>query len=184
MPEMNAHIAILSFVLKTCLTTLLLLFVASTVHSQKHSISSLKEAVEQNDHVLIAKHVRKGVPVDFYVHPGSNSNIPYYVQLLIEEKYEIVDIFIRNGLDINKEFDNTTGLIYASSKGYLDMAFYLLDHGAEINAKNLINWQSLHFAAKSGYVELVKKLIKKGADINSMASTTEGSYTPLMLAAA
>jgi len=57
-------------------------------------------------------------------------------------------------------------LFLAAGEGKLDVVRYLLDEGADVNARE--NWGStpLIEAAYSGHADVIKELLLRGADIN------------------
>jgi hypothetical protein len=57
-----------------------------------------------------------------------------------------------------------TPLHVAAAYGHLDTAEFLINHGADINAKNEDGWTPLHVAVFNGHLALVKLLLEKGAD--------------------
>ncbi|MCK5342252.1 MAG: ankyrin repeat domain-containing protein, partial [Candidatus Heimdallarchaeota archaeon] len=60
-----------------------------------------------------------------------------------------------------------------------ELAGYLLEKGADINAKEGNGWSALMFASMGGQTECVKMLIMAGADVNCRTSEDE---TPLQRA--
>lgn len=66
--------------------------------------------------------------------------------------------------------------IYA---GHPALAKLLIDSGADIKIKAVLDWTALMFAAMRGDVESVKNLIDARADVNS--KTTDGE-TPFQIA--
>jgi ankyrin repeat protein len=60
----------------------------------------------------------------------------------------------------------TTALHAASFNNAFAVAELLVDHGAEVNAKNESDRTSLHAAAMVGATELVKLLLAHGAEVN------------------
>ena len=74
------------------------------------------------------------------------------------------------GANINAKDNVSTVLHYAAWGGNLDVVKYLVDKGADINAKTgaLLGMTTvLHAAALGGNPEVVKFLVDKGADINA-----------------
>ena len=57
-------------------------------------------------------------------------------------------------------------LFWMSSHGYTRMVRFLLDKGANVEVKNIIDRTPLHNAAKKGYSDIVNLLIERGADVN------------------
>ncbi len=58
-----------------------------------------------------------------------------------------------------------TPLHYAAEKGYADIADYLIEKGADMNAKNARGSKPIHIASSTGQLDVVKILVKRGADI-------------------
>ncbi|PJZ69582.1 hypothetical protein CH373_08695 [Leptospira perolatii] len=81
--------------------------------------------------------------------------------------------------------DGWTPLHLASHFGRTELVRYLLEKGANIQAKSRSKFSygnsPLHAAVASGKEETVKLLLEKGADPNF--SQEEGGYTPLHIAA-
>ncbi len=83
-----------------------------------------------------------------------------------------------------------TAIMWAAFRGRKELVRLLIDHGAEINAKDdwkgnmtrpdgTEGWTPLIFAADSDHEEVVKILIEKGADVNVK---TKSGITALILA--
>lgn len=71
-------------------------------------------------------------------------------------------------------------LVLAAGEGHQKIVDVLLEHGADMNAKNNGGVTALMSAAGGGHLEIVKTLIKHGADMNARA---EHDWTALMYAA-
>lgn len=56
---------------------------------------------------------------------------------------------------------------------------YLVEHGAEVHAKNHNGDTALHLASSSGHIEVVKILVEEGADVHAK---DKGGRTVLHLA--
>lgn len=80
----------------------------------------------------------------------------------------------------SKDKDGYTPLHRACYNNHVDIADFLLQHGANIHAQTNDLWQPLHSACMWNNAECVAKLLEHGADINA---TSEGGQTPLHLAA-
>lgn len=79
---------------------------------------------------------------------------------VIVEKYP-------GGVDLeNHGSYGDTPLMRAAMMGHMEMARFLLERGANINAVNSYGTTALILAAAEGHSEMVKFLVQKGADIN------------------
>jgi hypothetical protein len=75
--------------------------------------------------------------------------------------------------------DNVTPLHLASRNGHVEVAWFLLQHGADSTAKNKGGETPLHLAALRGQAEVAFMLIRHGADVTVQNNVGE---TPLHLA--
>ncbi len=71
-------------------------------------------------------------------------------------------------------------LSLAAGEGKLDTVRYLLDEGANVNARELKGHTALAEAAYYGRVDVVKELLLHGADINAVSS--EGTALDIAVA--
>lgn len=62
---------------------------------------------------------------------------------------------------------NVTPLHYAAFYGRTEIVSYLIEHGADIEARANENKTPLHYAASLDHIETIHCLVDKGADINS-----------------
>jgi ankyrin repeat protein len=96
-----------------------------------------------------------------------------------EEDQEIQRIqqMIQNSPDlINARVDGGTPLTKTATNGWIKVATYLIDHGADVNA----DWNgALYGAAKAGNRAMVELLLSRGADVNPKGYTGQ---TPLHIA--
>ncbi|KAK4873106.1 hypothetical protein RN001_015135 [Aquatica leii] len=76
--------------------------------------------------------------------------------------------------------DGYTPLHRACYSNHCDVVSYLLENGANVSAKTLMQWQPLHSACQWNNVNCALRLIQYGADVNAV---TEGGQTPLHIAA-
>ena len=92
----------------------------------------------------------------------------------------MVKILLENKADVNMQIQGFTPLMLATQEGLLDIAAMLIEHGADINAKNNDHGlTALMIAARDGHIAIIELLISKGVDIS--AQTKMGS-TALMMA--
>ena len=80
----------------------------------------------------------------------------------------LIENFIQKGADINygSTSDGLTSLHYAISCGADDMARFLIEKGANVNALAEDGTSPLILAAKKDSVFMAKFLLEKGADVN------------------
>ncbi|SPO05222.1 uncharacterized protein DNG_07909 [Cephalotrichum gorgonifer] len=78
-----------------------------------------------------------------------------------------------------KDSYGRTPLFWAATRGHRDVAELLLDHGANINAKDRGKMTALHIAVTGGHKDVVSLLLDRSARIEEKASYGE---TPLMRA--
>ena len=86
-----------------------------------------------------------------------------------------------NGVDINagdSEF-GVTALSWAALLDNTEIAKFLIEKGADVNAKSRDGSTPLHSAAFLGHTEIAELLIQKGADVNPKNYRSE---TPLDVA--
>ena len=91
---------------------------------------------------------------------------------------------------IIKEFLNCHGelALYEDSLpmvafwGHLEIVKMLLEHGADVNIRNMDNKGDtpLHYAALNGHLEVVKELLKYGADINAQSDDGQTAIHKLL----
>ena len=82
----------------------------------------------------------------------------------IDGDLEMVKTLVeKNKADINKSGWNP--LMYACSKGQLEVVKYLVQHGAEVNTTSPNGSTPLMMAAMSGNEYVVKYLLDQGADL-------------------
>lgn len=97
---------------------------------------------------------------------------------------EIVKYLVENGADIenmnniygNTALMRTADTMYVESEICIEIAQYLLEKGANINAKTRNGWTALMYASCKGHFDMVKFLVENGADINAI---TDNGYTAL-----
>jgi ankyrin repeat protein len=95
---------------------------------------------------------------------------------------EAVRLLIEKGADVNTASQNemrVTPLHSAVAHRHLQIARLLLEHDANVNARQADDFTALHAAAQNGQLEMVKLLLEFGAETE--ARTRHGE-TPLGLA--
>jgi ankyrin repeat protein len=92
-----------------------------------------------------------------------------------------VSRLLRAGADVNAKhgFLTLTPLLWACYHDHEQVVQVLLEHGADIEAKDSQDWTPLHYACYKGRVAVVNELLSRGA--NNEAMNNRGS-TPLHIA--
>jgi len=90
--------------------------------------------------------------------------------------------FLGAGADVNprdKDGDDQTPLHWACRKGHSAIVRLLLDHGADMNARNGLHNTPLDLACETdGHLDIARMLIEAGADVDAKNSAANGK-TPL-----
>lgn len=86
-----------------------------------------------------------------------------------------------DALNVTEEPDETTPLHVAVYNGHLEIATYLIDAGAHLDASKANGSRPLHGAAFYGHPDCVRLLIESGAEVDIV---NEGGFTPLLSGAA
>lgn len=101
----------------------------------------------------------------------------------LEGRLSVVQGAIEDGAEVDAAdpVQKQTPLILAAFNGHTETVKYLLDQGAEIEARDSEGKTALIHACTGPFLETVKLLLDSGAEINARDSTE--AYTPLMMAA-
>jgi len=90
-----------------------------------------------------------------------------------------VKTLLSQGVDINvKDDGGLTPLHHAIKEGHMELARFLIDHGADLEAKERKwDYTPLLYAVQFGNTEIVEVLVNKGVDVNY---TPKMDYSPLI----
>ena len=114
---------------------------------------------------------RPSQPCGTPLHYAALCGLDTIVKFLITEHSQDVDC---------RGFNHqSTALHLASSRGHVEVASVLLDHGADGEARDKRKSTSLHLASSGGHAELVRVLLNRGADTTAR---DELNLTPAVLA--
>lgn len=114
--------------------------------------SALSYSMKSNNARYVKKLIRWGFDFD------KNFVFKWGVE---NSQFKIVEILIKNGVDIHKDDDES--LIFSCKHGNIRLAKLLIENGANVNAKN---GEPLFHSCKNGNIEIVKLLIENGANIH------------------
>jgi len=78
-------------------------------------------------------------------------------------QFEVMKLLIEGGFDVVGE---KSLFLKVTRQGYMDMAIYLLDKGADINVQDYKGNSTLSLAVWEGKIEMAKFLISKGVDVD------------------
>ena len=100
----------------------------------------------------------------------------YFADPLLKAQLDIT------GRDVNQRhgYDNKTALHIAAKKNLLEAAKWLINEGADLEAKDNTGWTPLHLAAVFDSVDVARLLISRGAKVNAKSGR---GWTPLHQAA-
>jgi ankyrin repeat protein len=86
---------------------------------------------------------------------------------VVRNKTEVVNLFIKGGMDPNVAMDDKTALLEACRRGYSGVGLALVEAGADVNAKDSYGVSCLMYSAITGSNKLILGLMDKGADVNA-----------------
>lgn len=107
----------------------------------------------------------------------------FWLVWMIGASCVLLDEMAKLGFPINLRHEGTgaTALHCAASRGNAEMVKLLLQSGADICARDVLDGTPLHDAVRRRHPEAVAALIEAGADVN--ATCRSGNYTPLFFVA-
>ena len=102
-----------------------------------------------------------------------------------DDSATLVQLLAERGADVNKHDENHMTLLHvAADHQHLKLVQVLLNHGANVNAKNICGWTPLHqvlhiHKTSEDVIRIVQLLEERGADVNT---PTKGHVIPLHIA--
>jgi ankyrin repeat protein len=120
--------------------------------------------------------------VQRWMHEGKEMSTTPLIEAAFRGHADAVRVLMSRGAEVNKHepCDGLTALHGAAQRGNKKIAIYLLDHGADVNAKDKHGFTPLSIAAHNGNLPFVDLLILRGADLH--LANNQGA-TPLIMAA-
>ncbi|MGZ4999204.1 MAG: ankyrin repeat domain-containing protein [Methylomonas sp.] len=128
------------------------------------TVSEFIKAINQGNQKLADLFVRAGINVNA-CDPMGNSCL----QIAIKNNFTIIaNLLLKAGAHADvKDASGLTPLLEACGKktrGYKELALRLIEHGADLNARNNIGWTPLMLAISVGDSDIVALLLDYGAD--------------------
>ena len=94
-----------------------------------------------------------------------------FEKILVEDQYKTIRLFLNAKEYLKsterKHFELNKCLFVCTSEGLEKISEYLVENGADVNAKDRQNKTAMIHASESGRLEMVKCLVKNGADVNA-----------------
>jgi ankyrin repeat protein len=92
----------------------------------------------------------------------------YFAQATMDGNLRRMQLLHLTGANINARGNCCMPLFLAASEGRLDVVRYLLDEGADVNARENFGNTALAEATYYGHIAVIKELLARGADINAI----------------
>jgi ankyrin repeat protein len=101
--------------------------------------------------------------------------------LAIENDLPAVQFLLAHGAEVDKRDSfGSTPLLSTAQLGYVELSLFLMQNGADVNARDdIMNYTPLHYAAEAGKADLLEALLLAGGRANTEDSTE--SLTDVLL---
>jgi len=127
------------------------------------NVGSMAGAEVNTDLDTLKIFIREGAKADMH----SEGAQAYFVEAAINGEKEIVQFFIKQGIDVNKKFSTfwhtPTALMEASYKGQIEIVKMLIEAGADTNLEDRYGEKAIDYAREKGYDEIVALLEHAGS---------------------
>ena len=156
-------------------------------HKEQYSINERFEDEEGDTLLLYSISFPNSTIYDFFLNNGAEIELKndegegiLHAIVYSGIKDRLVEFLANYSVDLNTVTnEGVTPLLLSIALNHFDMAYVLLQHGADATIGDLDGVTPLHIAVQHTDVDLVKYLVEKGADL--WAKTAKGNY-PLALA--
>jgi len=165
----------LYFLIKSCLTSLLLLgALSAAVLAQEARPGDTPDTMDITDPPVFPASIDVPEPLS---EQDRNLVLGAYQGDLAR-----VQVLVGKGANVNvRDQKKRTPLIFAATNGHTPVVGFLISKGAEVNAKDSSGQTALLYAAKRSFNQAAALLLEKGAEVN--VQSKKKRVTPLMLAA-
>jgi len=117
-------------------------------------------AIEYDNLAMASKFVDGG----FAIQAKHINGVAPIVYAVFNESNEVINLLLKNGVDVGYEFDFRPLLCIAAMFDQQETVKILIDNGANVNGHDGSGVTPLMFTARDGYTDLVKYLLANGAD--------------------
>lgn len=93
----------------------------------------------------------------------------YFAQAAVDGNLRRIQLLHFAGANVNARGNCCMPLYLAAGEGRLEVVRYLLDEGADVNAREKLGDTALTEAVFNGQLAAVKELLLRGADVNAIA---------------
>ena len=147
---------------------------ADVNYKDTNNRTPITEALYYNRMEIVEVLLKNGAKVDF-----NSEELKYILYHSIESGYnEVFKFLLNNGVNPNSKYISEGGenLSFSSS---LEISKLLIEHGAEVNSKDVYGYTPLIRAVIKDYKDIVELLLKNKANVNAR---TNDSFTALVYA--
>jgi ankyrin repeat protein len=88
----------------------------------------------------------------------------------------MVVLLLENGAEVDAKVHGWTPMLLATKAWRFRVRDYLVERGAEVNARDYYRQRALHWAAKHGGEAFVQLLLERGAEIDARDHLGETAY--------
>jgi ankyrin repeat protein len=93
----------------------------------------------------------------------------YFAQAAVDGNLRRLQLLHFAGANVNSRGNCCMPLYLAAGEGRLEVVRYLLDHGADVNAREKFGDTALSEAVFNGQLTAVKELLFRGAEVNAVS---------------
>jgi len=121
------------------------------------------KAVKSGKVDLLSSYINEGIDVNAYYTKSQDKTLLHYA--ILANQADIVKLLIENGADTEIPSKGRTPLMIAAANDRLQIARYLLDQGAIVDAVDKGGNTALYYSAKNASLRMNRLLVQRGADV-------------------